>query len=78
MQFAAYAMSHNKKREKINSRTYAYLKRQYAELGPWNKGRHDLPPSWIKGKHHTKATRKKISKKCKGISMPQSAIDKTR
>lgn len=45
---------------------------------PWNKGRHDLPPSWISGKHHTLETRVKISVKCKDIKMPNSMKQKTR
>lgn len=45
---------------------------------PWNKGRHDLPPSAMKGKHHTFETRVKISAKCTGSKMPDSMKEKTR
>lgn len=45
---------------------------------PWNKGRRDLPPSAIAGKHHTPETRAKISKKCKGLKLPVSAVEKLR
>lgn len=44
----------------------------------WNKGKHDLPPSAIAGKHHTLETRRKISAKCKGLQMPVSMKEKTR
>lgn len=45
---------------------------------PWNKGRHDLPSSWISGKHHTAETKAKISAKCKGLKLPPSAVEKLR
>ena len=62
-------------------RLQEYLDRGYI-LGilrePWNKGRHDLPPSAMAGKHHTLETRRKISAKCKGAKMPDSMKEKIR
>lgn len=45
---------------------------------PWNKDRHDLPSSWMKGKHHTEETRKKISEKCRGMKLSSERIELVR
>ena len=33
---------------------------------PWNKGKKDLPSSWMKGRHHTDESKRKMSKASKG------------
>ncbi len=43
---------------------------------PWNKGKKGLQVSWIKGKHHTAETRKKLSESHKGQKLSAENLKK--